>query len=117
MGRLFSYILLFLSIIHSGKTFAIKHNPVSVVYTINGVCDQCKKRIETAAYVKGVRYANWNVQTHALTLKYNPDKTSIDIILKSVAKAGHDSELFKATDDDYNKLPECCKYRSGTKMH
>lgn len=117
MGRYYFCVLLFLSFLYTGKAFAVKHKTVSAVYNVNGVCEQCKKRIEAAAYVKGVRYANWDVETHILTLKYNPDKTSIEVILKNVAGAGHDSELFKATDEDYNKLPACCKYRSGIKMH
>jgi Cu(I)/Ag(I) efflux system membrane fusion protein len=28
-----------------------------------------------------------------------------------VAKAGHDTEKYKATDKVYNDLPGCCKYR------
>ncbi len=109
-------VLLLLSFLVVGRAYAVKHTTVSAVYNVNGVCDQCKKRIETAAYIKGVRYAEWNVETHDLTLKYNSDKTSVDEILKSVAKAGHDSALFKATDEDYDKLPACCRYRSGIKM-
>ena len=98
-------------------TFAGNPNVVTNKYTVNGVCDKCKKRIEEAAYLKGVKYADWNVDTHVLTVKYDSTKTSADLILQRVAKAGHDSEHFKATDDDYNKLPSCCMYRSGIKKH
>ena len=100
-----------------GRTYAANHNIVTGNYLVNGVCDQCKKRIEDAAYIKGVKYAAWNVETHNLTIKYDSSKTSPELILKSIAKAGHDSEKMAATDDDYNKLPSCCKYRSGIKKH
>ena len=47
------------------------HDVVKASYTVNGVCEQCKKRIEDAAYAKGVKYADWDVDTHLLTLKYD----------------------------------------------
>ena len=28
----------------------------------------------------------------------------------AVAKVGHDTDMHKATDEAYNKLPSCCKY-------
>jgi periplasmic mercuric ion binding protein len=87
-------------------------------FNVNGVCDQCKARIENAVYdVKGVKYADWNVDTHDLTVKYDSTKTSPEVILKSVAVAGHDNEMFKAEDTDYKKIASCCKYRSGLKKH
>ncbi len=92
-------------------------NTVTMHFKVEGVCEQCKKRIEAAAYVKGVRFAEWSIDTHELTVKFDSSKTGPQIILKSVAKAGHDNELFKAEDTDYNKIANCCKYRSGIKKH
>ncbi|MDD4632200.1 MAG: copper chaperone, partial [Proteiniphilum sp.] len=40
------------------------------------------------------------------------EKTSPDDIAKAVAKAGHDTDKFKADQAAYNALPECCKYRN-----
>jgi periplasmic mercuric ion binding protein len=92
-------------------------NTVTKHFVVNGVCDQCKARIENASYIKGVKYADWNVKTHELTVKYDSTKTSPEVILKSIAKAGHDNELYKAETEDYDKIAKCCKYRSGIKMH
>ena len=117
MYRLSIYILLVVAACPPRLALAGNRNNVTHKYNVNGVCEQCKKRIENAAYIKGVKYAGWNVETHNLTLKYDSTKTTPEIILKSISKAGHDSELFKATDEDYNKLPTCCRYRSGIKMH
>jgi len=117
MQRTLIAFFLLVSLLFVNNIFAKKQNNVSASYTVNGVCKKCKKRIEAAAYIKGVKYANWDVETHTLSLKYNPSKTSYELILKSIATAGHDSEYFKATDGDYNKLPACCRYRSGIKMH
>lgn len=101
----------------SKSVSASDHDVVTGNYTVNGVCEQCKKRIEDAAYIRGVKYAEWNVNSHSLLVKYDASKASPELILKSIAKAGHDSENYKATDQDYNKLPSCCRYRSGVKMH
>src|ERR1035437_1697948 len=106
MNRLVFLLIVFTFLSQSnviaGKPIVTKH------FTVNGVCEQCKARIENAAYVKGVKYADWNVDTHDLTVKYDSTKTFPEIILKSIAKAGHDNDLFKAEDEDYNKIPKCC---------
>ncbi len=116
MQRLVFFLLVSFSFLSPASVFAGKPI-VTKHYNVNGVCEQCKARIESAAYVKGVKYADWNVDTHDLTVKYDSTKTSPEIILKSVAKAGHDNELFKAEDEDYNKIAKCCKYKSGIKKH
>jgi len=79
---------------------------------VAGNCDLCKERIEIAAKsVPGVVSAVWNINDKMLNVKFNVAETNSDAIQKAVTKAGHDTEKFKATDDVYNKLPECCLYR------
>lgn len=78
---------------------------------VNGNCDQCKKRIEKAAFsVAGVKSAVWDMDSHVLHLIVNEEKTSVDQVQKALAKAGHDSDGVKATDEDYESLHQCCKY-------
>ena len=78
---------------------------------VNGNCDQCKKRIEKAAYsVSGVKSAVWSVETHQLELILNEEKTSISAVKKAIAKIGHDAEEEKASDEVYENLHHCCKY-------
>ena len=38
-------------------------------------------------------------------------KANASAIQKAIAKAGHDTEKFKAPDKVYKQLPECCLYR------
>jgi Cu(I)/Ag(I) efflux system membrane fusion protein len=79
---------------------------------VSGNCDQCKQRIETAAKsVSGVSSADWNTETKMLHVQFDGAKTNLDAIQKAVAKAGHDTEKYKASDAAYKALPECCKYR------
>jgi Cu(I)/Ag(I) efflux system membrane fusion protein len=79
---------------------------------VSGECDMCKDRIETAAKtVAGVTAAEWTAETQMLHVQFDASKTSADVIQKVVAQAGHDTEKFKAPEEVYNQLPECCLYR------
>lgn len=80
-------------------------------FSVNGNCGMCEKRIEKAAFsVKGVKSADWHVDHHDMHVIYDENKCSLEDIKKAIAKAGHDTEDFKATDEDYEKLHGCCKY-------
>ena len=78
---------------------------------VKGNCEQCKKRIEKAAFsVSGVKSANWNIDDHMLNLVINEEKCSVLDVKKAVAKVGHDTDEVKATDEIYDKLHRCCQY-------
>lgn len=85
-------------------------NLTTVTFKVSGVCGMCEKTIETAAYIKGVKKADWSQKTHIITVTYDATKTTVDAIQKSIAKVGYDTEKYKATDEAYNKLHSCCKY-------
>jgi Cu(I)/Ag(I) efflux system membrane fusion protein len=81
-------------------------------FKVSGNCEMCKERIETAAKsVSGVLSAEWSSETKMLEVKFDGANTSSDEIQKTVAKSGHDTEKFKAPDNVYKELPECCLYR------
>ena len=86
-------------------------------FQVNGVCNMCKKRIEQAALIKGVKLAEWDKETQMLKIMYTPKKVAIDTVLQAVANAGHDTPSIKARDKVYTNLPDCCKYRNGVKVH
>ena len=82
---------------------------------VPGVCGMCKERIETTAMdVKGVKKAEWDVQTDTLVLvgseKMDPQK-----VADALAKAGYGSDLAKADPKGYSKLPGCCQYNDVEK--
>ena len=82
------------------------------VIGVSGNCDQCKTRIETAAKsVTGVLSAEWIVETKKLHVRFDKTKTNSDAVQMAIAQTGHDTEKFKAPDEVYIKLPECCLYR------
>ena len=86
-------------------------------FKVNGVCNMCKDRIENAAIIKGVKFAEWNKQTDSLKVIYRTDKVTIDEIHKSIAKVGHSTDKEEANMDAYNKLPACCAYMDDAKKH
>jgi len=79
---------------------------------VDGVCSMCKERIEKAAIrTKGVKSAVWSIETHELKLIFDERKTDLKTISKSIAAVGHDTKEIKATEEQYQSVHPCCKYR------
>lgn len=87
-------------------------------FKVYGNCGSCESRIESAAKsVDGVSKADWNKETKMMEVTFDDSKTDVHKVHMAIAKAGHDTQMHKATDEAYNKLPGCCKYdRSSEKM-
>lgn len=82
------------------------------VIKVDGKCKMCKTRIEKACLkTKGVKFALWSIEEKTLHLIYNQQKTSIKTIQENIAAVGHDTELIQATDQSYDAIHPCCKYR------
>ena len=75
-----------------------------------GNCGMCKKTIEKSAKAGGATTANWDTETHVLTVAYTPSKTSSAKIQKAVAGAGYDTQDLTADNKAYDNLHGCCKY-------
>lgn len=105
-------IIIFIAIIGmSAQAQEKKNKNAKYTVEVNGNCEQCKKRIEKAAYsVDGVKSANWDIESHKLNLIVNEEKTSLTAVKKAVANVGHDTEEAKASDESYSKLHTCCQY-------
>ena len=102
---------------HEGHNMTKDMKPASskdehAMINVQGLCEMCKERIEKAAKgVSGVSSASWDQKTKQLHLNFDSSKTSVDVIGKAVAKAGHDTDKYKADKAAYDALPSCCKYR------
>lgn len=82
---------------------------------VNGMCGMCKARIEKAtSTVTGVASATWDVDTKMLTVKYDKELTDENIIEKAAAAVGHDTEGTRATNEAYDNLHPCCKYKRAS---
>ncbi len=82
------------------------------MFAVKGNCNECEARIEKAAKgVKGVISAKWEQKTQMLHLQYDSSQTTPEVVMKAIAKVGHDAGKFKATNAVYNALPKCCQYK------
>ena len=79
---------------------------------VSGNCGMCKRRIEEACVLKGVKAAKWDAKTGVLALTFDAKRTNLAKIGAAIAKAGYDNDQAKSTDKKYNKLPQCCQYRA-----
>ncbi len=107
MRQILTFILLVI-----GTTMFAQNKNAKTTMEVDGVCGMCKARIEKACLnTKGVKYAQWQIDTHELQLIFDERKTDTTTIKKSILAAGHDLKYDKATDAAYAKVHACCKYR------
>jgi len=98
-------------VLFTTTSFAQEKNK-KMTMEVDGVCQMCKVRIEKAALgVKGVKYALWDIPSHQLSLIMDERKTNPMEIKTALVTAGHDTKELKATEEAYNKVMPCCKYR------
>lgn len=101
----------------STPTVVKKKGDQTITMKVYGLCDDCKNRIETAAMdAKGVKKAEWDIQSNTLVL-IGSAKMTKENVAAAVAKAGYKSEVCEADPLAYQKLPACCQYDSGIEKH
>jgi copper chaperone CopZ len=104
-------LVIVLVMLIGSATFAQNKNAKASL-EVDGVCMMCKERIEKACIkTKGVKSAVWNVETHELKLIFDERKTDLKTINQNIANVGHDTKEIIATDEAYNSVHDCCKYR------
>lgn len=109
--KTYSLILMMVAVL--AAVLPMKAAPVkkTIVFKVYGNCGMCKKNIETALEIKGVKSAVWNVETKMLEVVFVPEQITEEKIHEAIAKAGYDTEKVKARDEDYKRLHTCCQYR------
>lgn len=104
------YLLIVSLLLSNTISFAqIKQSKTNTV-KIYGNCEMCKTSIENAGNKKNESKINWDEHTQTASIEYNPEKTTLNDVLKRVALAGYDNENFLAPDPTYKSLPSCCQY-------
>ena len=80
-------------------------------FKVYGNCGMCEKRIETAAKsIQGVTAADWNRDTKMMEVTFDTTMTTVKTIEEVIAGVGHDTQMYRAEDETYAKLPGCCHY-------
>lgn len=73
-------------------------------------CGDCKIRIEEAlTYLKGVKYANLDLETKIVTVVFSPQKISAIPIREAISNVGYDADQVKAKPEAVLLLPKCCQ--------
>ncbi|RZT95979.1 copper chaperone CopZ [Ancylomarina subtilis] len=102
LGVLVLFLMGTMSVLAQSKTEKFK---------VYGNCGMCEKRIETAAQsVDGVTSADWDKETKMIVVTFDEKKTDLHKVHMAIAKAGHDTDMHKASDEAYKKLAGCCQY-------
>ena len=84
-----------------------------VTFGVRGNCGMCKSTIESATMsIEGVDRASWSTESKMISINVSTQINDqlINDIHNAIAKSGYDTELSTAVDEDYDKLPMCCKY-------
>ncbi len=91
-----------------------KSSLITATINVSGNCDACKKRIENAADIKGVKRCTWDETTKIATVLFDASKTDLKLIEKAIAASGHETPQELANAQSYKKLPDCCQYKTKT---
>ncbi|MEM0933187.1 MAG: metal transporter [Bacteroidota bacterium] len=104
-------IVILTSVLISMVCFGQEKNK-KMTFEVDGVCEMCKVRIEKAALgVPGVKYAFWDIPSHQLSLVVDERKTNAMQIKSAIVHVGHDTKELKATQEAYESVNPCCRYR------
>ncbi len=96
------------------SSFAFSQKPAAktetVVIMTSAECDECKERIEGSLnYTKGVKFAELDVASRKLTVKFKNDVITLAEIKKQISSLGYNADEVLADPVAYEKLPACCK--------
>ena len=104
------YLILTMWVLFISITALGQKNIAKDTFYVEGSCGMCKERIENALTDAGVQKADWDEDSHIVSVTYNPKKFNRLKMQKIVAAVGHDTYDVKAPKEVYNNLPHCCKY-------
>ena len=82
-----------------------------LTFRVSALCGMCEQRIEAAYDQKGIVEADYNLETKQLHVVYKTKKWNEESLHKLATGVGHDTDKFKATDEQYANMHGCCKYR------
>lgn len=82
----------------------------TIVIHTSAECDECEVRLEEGLnFAKGVVFAEFDLESRNVTVKYSTKKTSPEELRKIINSLGYDADDTKADPVAYEKLPSCCK--------
>ena len=101
-------LMLLMTIFLTGMVSAQKSETVQI--KTSAECGNCKDRIEGKLnYTKGIVFAELDVPSKVLTVKYKKKKINLDQVRKLVSEIGYDADDIKAVAQKQKALPKCCQ--------
>jgi copper chaperone CopZ len=88
---------------------------VTTKFWVAGICGLCEETIEKVMDTKGVVAADYDLADNQLSITYKPSKISEERIHQILNEAGYDTEKSACTNEQYQRVHECCKYREMDK--
>ncbi|MBX9783437.1 MAG: copper chaperone [Chitinophagaceae bacterium] len=107
MKLLVTVLLMFCSLL----SFAQFKKPVTVqIKTPQAACAECKDKIEKfMKYEEGIAKIVVDIRKKITTVTFLSDRTNIENIKTSIANLGFDADDVTANEEQYKRLPICCK--------
>ena len=103
-STLILFLLFFSELALSQKKFE------EVIIQTSAQCGDCKERIESKLnYTKGVIFAELELESKKVTVKYKTKFITLLEIKKAIASIGYSADEIKAKEEDVLKLPKCCQ--------
>lgn len=96
-------------------TLGVYAKNVTQQILVKGECDMCKAKIEKALDIPGVSFAEWNLETKVLTVRYNDKKVSEDQIYATISGLGYATDKTEANTAAQQKLDKCCQPKDAKK--
>ncbi len=82
----------------------------TVTIQTNAICGDCKSRIEKELnYTKGVVYAELDLETKAVEVKYKTKVLSEEDLHNTINNLGYSTNKSKRNEEAFQKLPKCCQ--------
>ena len=76
----------------------------------SAICGECKERIENKLnYTKGIVFADLDLETNLITVKYKTKKLTTAKIKGIVSLIGYHADEVERNKEAFNNLPACCK--------
>ncbi len=113
--KIFKFIMAVLILLSAATGNAQIKNAKIEKVKISGNCGMCKTTIENAGNLKKQASVNWDKVSKMAIISYDSVKTTKSEILKRIALAGYDNEIFLAPKDTYLALDSCCQYERSIK--
>ncbi len=104
-------LIAFVAFLSTGFT----QSTTTLTIKTSALCGDCKERIENELnYTKGVKFAELDLETNIITVKYKHKKTSEKIILEAVSNIGYHANDVERNAAAFNELPGCCQDPNAT---